>query len=378
MIEIRRDLEPKIEAWLFEGKVITIFGPRQVGKTTLAKRILSKHGSEKNYFNCDIPSIAQRFENPEPLLLERIIDRARLIVIDEAQRIRNIGLTLKIIHDAMPETQVIATGSSSFKLRSDVNEPLTGRGVEFLLLPFSLNELEQIYKPYEIDTLLPFFIRYGLYPEIVDKSETDAEYLISNLSSKYLYKDILEFENLKKPELLTNILQLIALQHGSEVSRNEIASKLRTSRETIERYLDLLEKAFVIFRLKPLSRNRRNEIARKEKIYFYDNGIRNSIISAFQPVDLREDRGALFENFMIAERLKYLQLQAKKRNLWFWRTHDGKEIDYIEEYDGKFDAYELKWGKAKVKKATAESFKSSYEPAKISAISMSNYYEFLR
>ncbi len=378
MREIKRALEPKIESWLFKGKIISIFGPRQVGKTTLAKRILRIHGSEENYFNCDIPSIAQRFENPEPLLLERIISKAKLIVIDEAQRIRNIGLTLKIIHDSMPDTQVIATGSSSFKLRSDINEPLTGRGIEFLLLPFSLNELQQLYKPYEIDTLLPFFIRYGLYPEIVDKSEADAELLISNLSSKYLYKDIMEFENLKKPELLTNILQLIALQLGSEVSRNEIASKLNTSRETIERYIDLLEKAFVLFRLKPLSRNRRNEIARKEKIYFYDTGIRNSIISAFQPIDLREDRGALFENFMIVERLKYLQLQAKQRNLWFWRTHDGKEIDYIEEYDGKFDAYELKWGKAKIKKSTAESFRANYKPANITVITKDNYHEFLK
>lgn len=376
MIEIKRDLEHIIKTWLFKGKTISIFGPRQVGKTTLAKRILKNHGSEKNYYNCDIPSIAQHFENPEPLLLERIVDKAKLIVIDEAQRIRNIGLTLKIIHDTMPNTQVIATGSSSFKLRADINEPLTGRGVEFLLLPFSLHELEQLYKPHEIDTLLPFFMRYGLYPEIVDKSETDAEYLISDLSAKYLYKDIMEFENLKKPELLTNILQLIALQLGNEVSRNEIASKLRTSRETIERYLDLLEKAFVIFRLKPLSRNKRNEIARKEKIYFYDTGIRNSIISAFQPIDLRKDRGEIFENFMIAERYKYLQLQTKKKNLWFWRTHEGKEIDYIEEYDGKFDAYELKWKRAKVKKATAESFKNSYGSVKISTISRDNYHEF--
>lgn len=378
MIEIKRDLEPIIESWLFKRKILTIFGPRQVGKTTLAKKILKNHGSEKSYFNCDIPSIAQRFENPEPLLLERIVDKSKLIVIDEAQRIRNIGLTLKIIHDAMPDTQVIATGYSSFKLRSDINEPLTGRGIEFLLLPFSLNELGQVYKTHEIDTLLPYFMRYGLYPEIVDKSEADAELLITNLSSKYLYKDIMEFENLKKPELLTNILQLIALQLGSEVSRNEIASKLNTSRNTIERYIDLLEKAFVIFRLKPLSRNRRNEIARKEKLFFYDTGIRNSIISAFQPIDLRKDRGALFENFMIAERLKHLQLQSKKRNLWFWRTHDGKEIDYIEEYDGRFNAYELKWGRAKIKKATVESFKATYEPATISVITRDNYFEFLQ
>ncbi|MDW7730775.1 MAG: ATP-binding protein [Bacillota bacterium] len=376
MEELKRDLEPMIESWLFKGKIITIFGPRQVGKTTLAKRLLTKHGSEKNYFNCDIPSIAQSFENPEPLMLKRIIDDARFIVIDEAQRISNMGLTLKIIHDTMPGVQVIATGSSSFKLGANINEPLTGRGIEFLLLPFSLNELKQIYRPHEIDSLLPFFMRYGLYPEIVDKSEAAAETLIVNLASKYLFKDILEFESLKKPEMLTNILQLIALQLGNEVSRNEIASRLNTSRQTIERYLDLLEKSFVIFRLKPLSRNKRNEIARKEKIYFYDTGIRNSIISAFQSLDLRQDTGALFENFMITERLKYLQFQEKKRNLWFWRTHDGKEIDYIEEYDGRFYGFELKWNKGKTKKSTIDSFRSSYGETPITTISRANYFEF--
>lgn len=377
MIEIKRDLEPLIEKWLFKSKIITIYGPRQVGKTTLAKRILRSHNAENDYFNCDIPSVALSFENPEPVLLKRLIGKARIIVIDEAQRISNIGLTLKIIHDTMPQVQVIATGSSSFQLRNSINEPLTGRGLEFLLLPFSLNELTQLYRPHEIDALLPFFMRYGLYPEIIEKSETAAETLITNLAAKYLYKDILEFENLKKPELLTNILQLIAFQLGAEVSRNEIALKLFTSRETVERYINLLEKAFVIFRLKPLARNQRNEVARKEKIYFYDTGIRNSIISAFQPLDLRKDIGALFENFMIAERLKYIQLQEQQRNLWFWRTHDGKEIDYIEEFNGNFHAYELKWGRNKMKKATAERFRNSYQQAEFKIISRENYFEFI-
>ena len=378
MFEITRDLEPMIESWLFKGKIVTIYGPRQVGKTTLAKKILRKHGSEKGYFNCDIPSVAHSFQTPEPLLLNRIFDKAKIIVIDEAQRINNIGITLKIIHDTIPDVQVIATGSSSFQLRNNVNEPLTGRSIEFLLLPFSLNELRHLYSPHEIDTLLPFYMRYGLYPEIVTKGESDAEMLISDLASKYLYKDILEFESLRKPELLTNLLQLIAFQLGAEVSRNELASKLNTSRETIERYLDLLEKAFVIYRLKPLSRNQRKEIARKEKIYFYDTGIRNSIISAFQALDFRNDVGSLFENFMIAERLKYLQLQKERRNLWFWRTHDGKEIDYIEEYGGMLHGYEFKWGKGKAKKSTIERFKSYYENADIQTISRDNYFEFLK
>ncbi len=226
MKEIKRDLQPVIESWLFKRKILTVFGPRQVGKTTMTKQILKKYGSENDYYNCDIPSVARSLAQPEPLLLKRLFGNAGLIVIDEAQRIKNIGLTLKIIHDMMPEIQVIATGSSSFQLGSEVNEPLTGRGLEFLLLPFSLNELKQLYRPHEIDVLMPFFMRFGLYPEIVQKSEAEAEILVANLASKYLYKDILEYENLKKPELLLNILQLLAFQVGSEVSRNEIAVKL--------------------------------------------------------------------------------------------------------------------------------------------------------
>ncbi len=377
MFKIQRELMPQIEKWLFKGKILTIYGPRQVGKTTLAIDILKKYGSTDDYFDCDIPSVASRFQNPEPVLLKRLIGNAKLVVIDEAQRIENIGLTLKIIHDHMPDIQIIATGSSSFALKNSTNEPLTGRGIEFLLLPFSINEISQLYKNREIDSLIQFFMIYGLYPEVIKKNENDAIKLIENLAAKYLYKDILEFENLKKPDLLMNILQLLAFQIGAEVSKNEIAVKLGTSRETVERYIDLLEKAFVIFRLKPLARNQRNEVARKEKIYFYDNGIRNSIISAFQPIEIRNDAGALFENFMIAERLKFLEFSGIKRNLWFWRTHDQKEIDYIEEYNGKFDAFEFKWTKGKIKKSTSERFEQLYGNSTFKLITKDNYFEFL-
>jgi predicted AAA+ superfamily ATPase len=378
MNELKRASQALIESWLFKEKVLTIFGARQVGKTTLVKSILKKYGNEKDYFNCDIPSIAARFEQPEPLLLKRLLGGAKIVVIDEAQKIKNIGLTLKIMHDTMPEIQIIATGSSSFSLRNALSEPLTGRGLEFLLLPFSLTELAPLYRPHEIDALLSFFMRYGLYPEIVDKSETAAEKLLTNLATKYLYTDILEFERLKKSELLLQLLQLLAFQIGAEVSRNELAVKLGTSRETVTRYLDLLEKAFVIFRLKPLARNQRNEIARKEKIYFYDIGIRNSIISAFQPLELRHDIGAIFENFMIAERLKYLESNGLNRNLWFWRTHDQKEIDYIEEHNGKFRAFEFKWSKGKIKHSTEETFRSVYNESQFFLITKENYFEFLQ
>lgn len=377
MFKIERALMPVIENWLFKGKVLTIYGPRQVGKTTLAMDILKKYGSTDNYFDCDIPSISAKFQNPEPVLLKRLIGDANLIIIDEAQRIHNIGHTLKVFHDHIPEVQIIATGSSSFSLRSKINEHLTGRGIEFLLLPFSLNEMSQIYKTHEIDSLFQIFMVYGLYPEITKSNESEAMKLIENLSSKYLYKDILEFNNLKKPELLMNLLQLLSFQVGSEVSRNELAVKLGTGRETIERYLDLLEKSFVIFRLKPLARNQRNEITRKEKIYFYDNGIRNSIISSFQSIDFRADIGALFENFMISERLKILENSGKNKNLWFWRTRDQKEIDYIEEHNGKFKAFDLKWTKRKIKKSAVQMFEKLYGNVDFSVISKTNYFEFL-
>ncbi len=377
MFKIERDLMPQVEKWLFKGKILTIYGPRQVGKTTLALDVLNKYGSTDNYFDCDIPSIAAKLQNPEPVLLKRLFGDAKLIVIDEAQRVQNIGLTLKIIHDHIPQIQVIATGSSSFALRNSINEPLTGRGMEFLLLPFSINEMSQLYKNHEIDSLVKFFMVYGLYPEITKKNESDAAKLIENLASKYLYKDILEFENLKKPELLINILQLLAFQVGSEVSRNEIAVKLGTSRETVERYIDLLEKSFVIYRLKPLTRNQRNEIARKEKIYFYDNGIRNSIISSFQPVEVRNDNGAMFENFLLSERIKRLEVSGIKKNMWFWRTHDQKEIDYIEEHNGKFSAFEFKWTKGKIKKLSIEMFEELYGTTEFKLITRDNYFEFL-
>ncbi|MFP4180229.1 MAG: ATP-binding protein [Spirochaetaceae bacterium] len=371
---IRRSLEDRVEQWLFRGKIISIFGARQVGKTTMVQQLLKKHGDLSNYYNCDIPSVAAYFENPEPMLLSRLIGNAKLIVIDEAQRVKNIGLTLKVLHDTMPRVQIITTGSSSFHLGNALNEALTGRGMEFLLFPFSLKELEQLYAPHEIDVQLPFFLRFGLYPEITDKSEKDAAALIQNLSSKYLYRDILELENLKKPELLTNLLQLIALQLGSEVSRNEIAHKLHTSRETIERYLDLLEKSFVIYRLKPLSKNRRKEIVRKEKIYFYDTGIRNAIINSFQDFAVRNDIGALFENFMIIERLKHLESLGETPAKWFWRTHDQKEIDYVEEKNGMYHAFEFKWSDGIISKSVRTNFLENYPSAVFTLITGRDHF----
>jgi len=372
---IKRSVQDIIEKWLFKGKVITVYGARQVGKTTMAKALLKKWGNENDYFNCDILTVRDAFKKQDPNALKRIIGESRFIVIDEAQRIENIGLILKIMHDSFPDVQIVATGSSSFELSNKINEPLTGRALEFILYPFSIAELKSIYTPIELDGQIEHFLRFGSYPEIADKNEKDAMILLDNLSSKYLYKDILEFEQIKKPKKLIKLLQLLAFQLGNEVSKHELATKLSINRETVERYLDLLEKSFVIFRLGSFSRNLRKELTKKEKIYFYDIGIRNSLIAKYNTLEFRDDTGALFENFCIVERMKYIQRIEEMKNQYFWRTHDKKEIDYVEESDGKLEGFEFKWKKGSFKKPIA--FLESYENSSISLVNRDNFWDFI-
>ncbi len=371
---IKRTLQNTIEKWLFKGKILTIFGARQVGKTTLAKTILDKFGDKKDYFNCDFLSIRESFEQQNPDYLKRIIGNSKIIVIDEAQRVKNIGLILKILNDTFPETQIIATGSSSFELANKINEPLTGRALEFILYPFSLNELQSIFTFPQLQNQLEFFLRFGSYPEIVDKSEQDAIILLDNLTGKYLYKDIFEFEQIRKSDKLVKLLQLLSFQVGNQVSIHELSTQLGINRETVERYIDLLEKAFVIFRLKPFSRNLRKELTKKEKIYFFDLGIRNSLIRQFQPLEFRSDKGALFENFCILERRKYLQKMQLSKNHYFWRTHDRKEIDLIEEHNNQLHCFEFKYGNQKYK-IPAE-FLKTYQNSTISVINEQNIWDF--
>ncbi len=373
-MEIKRTVQAQIESWLFKQKVIIILGARQVGKTTLSRQLLKKYGSEEDYFNCDLLSVRRTFENNEAKELKRIIGKSKFIVIDEAQRVKDIGITLKIIHDTYPDIQIIATGSSSFDLASKTNEPLTGRSIEFQLFPFSIGELSQIYKKYEFASAIQQFLRFGTYPEIVGKSEKDSILLLEQLTSNYLFKDILEFEQIKKPDLIVKLLQLLALQIGSEVSRHELATALGVNRNTIDRYIDMLEKSFVIFRLKPLSRNLRKEITKKDKIYFYDLGIRNALISRFNNLEVRDDIGGIWENLCIVERMKYLSNNMIFHNKWFWRTHDQKEVDYIEEYNGKFEGYEFKWLTKKV--VFPKDFLEAYPNSTISLVNLENCLEF--
>lgn len=371
----KRLLEPVIDKWIDKGKIIILYGPRQVGKTTLAKSLLSRYGSMKNYYNCEITAVQQSLSKHDPHALKALLGDTRTVVFDEAQRIPDIGLILKIFHDEYPQIQIIATGSSSFALSNKVSEPLTGRALEFTLFPLSLEELTEQYSHIDLQENIEQYLRYGLYPEIVNSSTKEAGVLLDNLTSKYLFQDILEHEQIKKSSLLVNLLQLIALQLGNEVSLNELATILSTNRKTIERYLDLLEKAFVIIRLRSLNRNLRTEIGKKQKIYFYDMGIRNSLISRYTPLQIREDVGGLWENFCIIERLKYLHYHEISSNRYFWRTHDQKEVDYVEERDGAMHGYEFKWNKETFKKP--QEFLSAYPNSTIQVINKSNFSPFL-
>ncbi|MCX6163242.1 MAG: ATP-binding protein [Ignavibacteriae bacterium] len=346
---LTRNIQNIVEKWLFKNKILIILGARQVGKTTFVRQMINKYGKPENYYNCELIAIKQRLESRNPYEIKKLFGDAKFIVFDEAQRIDNIGLSLKILYDTFPDVQIIATGSSSFDLKNKTNEPLTGRAIDFLMLPFSVSELSRKFSLIELESGLQNFLRFGMYPDVVNKSDEDSKMLLDNLTSRYLFKDVLEFESVRKPDLIVKLLQLLAFQTGYEVSQNELSVKLGVARKTIERYIDLLEKAYVIFRLKPFSRNLRKEILKKEKIYFYDQGIRNSIISQYNPLQQRNDIGALWENFCIVERMKNSLSEGIKKNYYFWRQVQGKEIDLIEEYNGKIMAIEFKWQNDKVK-----------------------------
>lgn len=375
---IQREIKEDIEKNLFKGKAIIIYGPRRVGKTTLVKDIISKYGKEAKYINCDVLENRQALEIQNDKKLREFLGEGKIFVIDEAQRVIDIGLSLKILIDSFPDIQIIATGSSSFDLANRINEPLTGRTISFILYPISIKEIKR-YKEssegFDFEKLLPNLLRFGSYPEIVSGKAEDKIQYLKEISDNYLFKDIFEFEGVKRPEILVKLLQLLAFQIGNEVSYNELAVKLEINRDTIVRYINLLEKAFVVFRITPFARNLRNEIGKKNKIYFYDLGIRNAIISAFNAPEEREDLGVLWENFCIVERAKFLQSSNLYRNIYFWRTQDKKEIDYVEEYDGRLYGYELKWGQGKYK--IPESFLSEYKNSSVVLVNRSNAKEFL-
>jgi predicted AAA+ superfamily ATPase len=377
---IQRFIKKIVVNSLFKQKVIIVYGPRQAGKTTLVKDILQDFQTEKSvkYFSCDDRLVREALAAENYAELQRNIGTYDLIVLDEAQRVVNIGLKLKLLIDNNPAMQIIATGSASFDLANKVAEPLTGRFYKFDLLPLSTLE---IVSPnaggVEGEQELNHSMIYGNYPDIYKRAREDAITLLATLSSSYLYKDILELENIKKPEVLEKIVTLLALQIGNEVNLSEIARVVGLNVRTVDSYINLLEKAYVIFRLRAYATNKRNEVSRNFKVYFYDLGIRNSIINNFNPLESRNDVGGLFGNWCLLERLKSIYNGVGQRpNRYFWRTYTQKEVDYIEEIGGKIRAYEFKFTKDGIQKYTI--IKKELGVAEVNVINRKNVLDFLR
>ncbi len=373
MIHYPRTIQPALEAALFRGKVVVLYGARQVGKTTLAREILANYPERGLYLNCDEPDIRDALTNRTSTELRALIGRRSLVVIDEAQRVRDIGLTLKLLVDTYPDLQVIATGSSSFELSNTISEPLTGRKTEFHLYPLSAAELLAQETPLESGRLLERRLRYGMYPGVVvadDPAETMLE-----IAASYLYRDVLEYQSVKSPDLLRRLLQALALRVGNEVSYNELAGLLGIDRATVERYVALLEKAFIIFHLPPFSRNLRKELAKLRKVYFHDLGIRNALINNFNPLDLRTDSGALWENFFISERVKFNHNRRRHVNTYFWRTYDRAELDYLEEEGGRLIGFECKWTATRWRAPAA--FTAAYPDSETHLVNRANYLDYL-
>ncbi len=372
-----RDLLPIIRQRCFQGKVIILVGARQVGKTTLLKTLVKEYHSDDTLFvNCDEPQSVSLLTRRNLRDLQALIGNKRLIVIDEAQKVDNIGLTLKLMVDNFPDIQVIATGSSAFELRNQLNEPLTGRKYEYQLSPISTNEIWQTEGYLDVQRLFEQRLLYGSYPDILTHP-ADARELLLSLSDSYLYKDILAVDALRKPDLLDKLLRSLAFQVGSEVSYNELAQTIGSDSKTVEKYIELLEKCFIVFRLHGLSRNLRNELKKAKKVYFYDNGVRNAVIQQFAPADMRNDMGALWENFFIAERIKFNHYRRYNCNCYFWRTTAQQEIDYIEERDGTMTAFEMKWSTKKANVRFPQSFLDAYNVKETIVVTPDNYLDFL-
>lgn len=371
---INRILKNTVHSKLNHGKAIILMGARQVGKTTLVKELF-KSSDEMIWLNGDELDVQNLFENVSATRLRLIFGTKKYVVIDEAQRIKDIGLKLKLITDELPEIQLIATGSSSFNLANEVNEPLTGRKWEYKMYPLSFAEMVQHHGLLDEKRLLRHRLVYGYYPDVVTNPGNEKE-ILKQLSDSYLYKDILMWEQIKKPEKLIKLLQAIAFQIGSQVSYSELAQLCGLDSKTVEKYIVLLEQCYVIFRLGSFSRNLRNELKNSKKIYFYDNGIRNAIIADFSLTESRSDIGALWENYILSERQKKLDYDGIWCNRWFWRTTDQKEIDYVEEGDGKIHAFEFKWNSLSKYKMPKQ-FVDNYSGSAFSVVSPENMEEFL-
>ena len=367
-----RYLEKEIEKRIGSGKAIVLIGPRQVGKTTLIETILKN----KDYLllDGDDPRTRTLLTEPNTEEIRSILGKYKNVFIDEAQRIKGIGLTMKIITDRFKDIQLFTSGSSSFDLSNQINEPLTGRKWEYQLFPISWEEYEEHHGYLFSEQQLENRLLYGLYPDVLNSPEDEIS-VLRNLVNSYLYKDILSFVNIQKPEILEKLVQALALQIGNEVNYSELAQMVNADKNTVSKYIDILQKGYIIFKLGSFSRNLRNEIKKNKKIYFYDNGIRNMVIGNFNPLELRTDKGALWENFLISERVKQIEYKQSLAHTYFWRTKQQQEVDFVEENSGKIYGYEFKWNnrrKIKLPKTFVEAYN-----AESKVIDRKNFREFV-
>ncbi len=375
MSSIERYLTHQVKPWLNKHKAILIIGARQVGKTTMLNDIFDDT-AKILWLNADENTTREKLSQQDIPSLKLLVGNYNTIIIDEVQRIANAGLLLKLLVDNFKHIKVIATGSSSLDISETVFEPLTGRHINFHLYPFSLAELYGGKSPYEIERNLPFHLIYGNYPDICNHPDI-AETLLKNLTNQYLYKDVLIWKNIRKPDLLDKILKLLSFQVGSEVSFHELGKQLQVKSETIEQYINLLEKSYVLFRLNAYSTNARKEVTKMCKIYFWDNGVRNAVIGNYNPLSLRNDVGQLWENLMISERMKMNSTLDLPIKSYFWRNYNQSEVDYIEWNNGKLDAFEMKWNMHK-RKVVSKAFSNMYNKAETTVIHPQNFTAFCR
>jgi predicted AAA+ superfamily ATPase len=372
---IERKLEKIILDRMFQNKAIIVLGARQTGKTTLLRQITGKLNQQVLWLDADEPFVRSQLTNVNIPDLKLLIGNNKIVVVDEAQQVSNVGQTLKLIIDHISDVQLLVSGSSSLEITAQTSEPLTGRKFEFFLYPLSFQEMLEHHGWLEEKKLLDQRLVYGSYPDIAATKGNPGE-LLSLLAGSYLYKDIFKFKDLRRPELLEALLQALALQMGSPVSYNELGKSIGADSETVQRYIDLLEKTFVIFRLRSFSRNLRNELKKSRKIYFYDNGIRNALINNYSPIEMRNDKGVLWENYLVNERLKFLTYSRISANRYFWRTQQQQEIDYIEERDSILHTYEFKW-KAKPGLRVPPAFSKAYPEQTFRAVTPGDFDSFL-
>lgn len=380
MTLVRRQLQQIIQERMFQGKAIVLIGARQVGKSTLFHQILESMeytaSQQVLSLDCDDPETRSMLENMNLSELRLLVGNNKIIMVDEAQRVKGIGLTLKMLTDHFPDVQLMATGSSSFLLQGQLNEPLTGRKYEYHLYPLSTQELYGDGGLVHVKQTLETRLIFGSYPDVLKHTGNTREILM-NLSDSYLYQDLLSMEGIRRPVILEKLLVALALQIGSEVSYNELAQTVGTDSKTIEKYIGLLERCYIVFRLPALSRNVRTELKKGKKIYFYDNGIRNALIQNFNPIAVRQDMRALWENFFVSERKKYNHYNGRYVKSYFWRTTQQQEIDYIEETDGTFTAFEMKWNPRKANASFPSTFLNAYPVADKSVVTPDNYLTWL-